>query len=325
MRRTLGLLAVLTVVAAFVPFVLPESQQAVAVRVLIFALMATGWNLMSGYGGMFSFGNAAYFGVGAYADALLVTEHSISPWIGMAVGAALAAVLAVLTGYLAFRYKVRGAYFALATFAIAEMLRLLASNTHWVNGTIGYHVPLLRSESWWMLQFDANAPEYYWTGLALVVLAFVVTLLYLHSRAGRYTVAIRDDEAAAEAIGIPVLRYKVTTMALAAAITAVAGAFYAQYYLFVDPDIVLGQTQSIQAIVPAVVGGVGTLWGPIVGAVIVGPLSTLTASLLRTPPESLSFLAGRGGLDVILYAVLVIVIVLALPKGLYGTVRRLRR
>jgi branched-chain amino acid transport system permease protein len=322
-RGTLGVLAVVTVVAATMPFVLPESQQAVAIRVLIFALMATGWNLMSGYGGMFSFGNAAYFGVGAYADVVLLVGFDVSPWIAMLAGAALAAALAVGTGYVAFRYKVRGAYFALATFAIAEMLRLLATDTTWVNGTIGYHVPLLQEESWWKFQFEANAPEYFWIGLALVVVAFLAVFFYLRSKAGRYAVAIRDDEDAAAALGIPVMRYKLTTMALAAAITAVAGAFYAQYYMFVDPDIVLGQAQSIQAIVPAVVGGVGTLWGPIIGAVIVGPLSTVTATLLREPPEALSFLAGRGGLDVVLYAVLVIVIVLALPKGLYGTIRQL--
>jgi len=321
LRRDGLVLLVVTTVAALVPYVLPAAQQVVAVRILIFALMALGWNLMSGFGGMFSFGHAAYFGIGAYADTYLLVNHGISPWIGMVIGAVLAGAVAALTGFLAFRYKVRGAYFALATFAFAEMLRLLAANTTVVNGAVGYRVPLLPEQSWWMLQFDAGAPEYYWIGLALVALAVLVTLLYLRSRSGRFTVAIRDDEDAAESLGVAVMRYKLTTMALSGAITALAGAFYAQYYLFVDPDIAFGQQQSIQAILPAVVGGVGTVWGPLVGAVILGPLSDVSATLLRTPPEFLSFLQGRNGLDVMLYALILIVIVLALPKGLYGTLR----
>lgn len=321
LRRDLLILSVIAAVAALAPLVLPAAQQSVAVRVLIFALMALGWNLMSGFGGMFSFGHAAYFGIGAYTSSYLLINHGVSPWISMVVGGALAGAVAALIGYLAFRYQVKGAYFALATFAFAEMLRLIAANTELVNGTIGYRVPLMRGESWWMLQFKAGAPEYFWVGLALVVLAVLVTIFYLRSRSGQYTIAIRDDEQAAESLGIAVMSYKLKTMALSGAITAVAGVFYSQYYLFIDPDIAFGQQQSIQAILPAVIGGVGTLWGPLVGAVILGPLSDVTATLLRTPPEFLSFLEGRGGLDVILYAILLIVIVIALPKGLYGTLK----
>ena len=326
--RHLGVLVVVVALAAFVPKLLPASQQSVAVQVLIFAIMAAGWNLMSGFGGMFNFGNAAYFGLGAYADAYLLVEHGISPWIGMAVGCVLAAALAAGIGFLTFRYNVRGAYFALATFAFAEMLRLIATNTSLVNGAVGYNVPLLSgsSSSWSMLQFPAGDARYFWIGLALLALVMVITIAYLRSRAGQYTVAIRDDEAAAGSLGVPVLRYRLTTMALSGAITAVAGAFYTQYYLYVNPDLAFGKTQSIQSILPAVVGGVGTLWGPVIGAAILGPLNQATTSLLRSPPELLSFLQGRSGLDVVIYAVLLILIVLLMPKGIYGVVRdRVRR
>lgn len=319
--RSVIILAVITVVAAFAPAVLPESRQAIAVRVLIFAIMAIGWNLMSGYGGMFSFGHAAFFGIGAYTDAFLLVHYGWSPWLSLIVGAVLAALIAVCIGYIAFRYKLRSAYFALATFAFAEMLRLLATNTDWVNGTTGFHVPLLMESSWWMLQFGANAPEYYYIGLAMVVLCLLATMLYLRSRSGIYTVAIRDNEEAADALGVNVMRVKLTTMALSAAITATAGMFYAQYYMFVDPDIAFGQAQSVQAIAPAVIGGVATLWGPLVGALILGPLSDLTATWLRNPPAFLDFLTGRGGLDVVLYAVLLILIALVLPKGIVGSIR----
>jgi branched-chain amino acid transport system permease protein len=314
-------LGVLVAVLAFLPLVFPPAQQAVAVRVLIFALMAVGWNLMSGFGGMFSFGHAAYFGIGAYTGAWLLVEHGVSPWLGMLAGAALAAGFGALIGFLALRYRLRGAYFALATFAVAEMLRLLATNSDLVNRAVGYNVPLLQGNSWSMLQFPAGSPNYFWVGLGLVALAVAISVLYLRSRAGQFTLAARDDELAAASLGVPVLRHQLLTIALSAAITAVAGVFYVQYYLYVNPDLAFGASVSIQAILPAVIGGVGTVWGPVVGAVILGPLSDVTATLLRQPPEFLGFLAGRGGLDVMLYAVLLIVIVLALPQGVYGAAR----
>jgi branched-chain amino acid transport system permease protein len=324
--RNLAVLGVLVVVLAPLALVLPPAQQAVAVRVLIFALMAIGWNVMSGFGGMFSFGHAAYFGIGAYTGAWLLVEHGVSPWFGMLAGAALAAGFGTLTGFLALRYRLRGAYFALATFAVAEMLRLLATSSDLVNRAVGYNVPLLRGTSWSMLQFPAGSPNYFWAGLGLVAVAVAVSVLYLRSRAGQFTLAARDDEVAAASVGVPVLRYQLFTIALSAAITAVAGVFYVQYYLYVNPDLAFGASVSIQAILPAVIGGVGTVWGPVIGAVILGPLSDVTATLLRQPPEFLGFLAGRGGLDVMLYAVLLIVIVLALPQGVYGAAEeRLRR
>ncbi|GGJ50070.1 branched-chain amino acid ABC transporter permease [Streptomyces brasiliensis] len=321
LKRSLLILVAIAAVAACAPFVLPESRQSIAIRVLIFAMMAIGWNLMSGYGGMFSFGHAAYFGIGAYTDTYLLVTFGWSPWLALVVGAALAALVAAGIGYVAFRYKLRSAYFALGTFAIAEMLRLLATNTKWVNGTTGYHVPLLPESSWTMLQFGANAAEYFYIGLAMVVVCMVVTLLYLRSRSGIYTVAIRDNEDAADALGISVMRVRLTTMALSAAITAAAGMFYAQYYTFVDPDTAFGSAQSVQAIAPAVIGGVATPWGPLVGALILGPLADLTVTWLRTPPAFLDFLTGRSGLDVVLYAILLIVIALVLPKGIVGSIQ----
>jgi branched-chain amino acid transport system permease protein len=320
-NRHLAVVAVLAVLLAPLPFVLPGAQEAVVVRVLIFALLAIGWNIMSGFGGMFSFGHAAYFGLGAYTTAWLLVERDVSPWIGMVAGMAVAAAFAVIVGFLALRYKLRGAYFALATFAFAEMLRLWATNSDFVNRAEGYHVPLLPENSWWYMQFEPGSPNYFWIALALTVAALVVSILFLRSRAGQFTLAARDDEEAAASVGIPVMRYKLMTMALAGAISSVAGAFYVQYYLFVDPDLAFGSSQSIQAILPAVIGGVATIWGPVIGAAVLGPLSDVTATVLRNPPPFLDFLQGRGGLDVILYGLLLIVIILLLPKGIYGALR----
>jgi len=321
-NRHLLAIGMLAVVLIPLPLLLPAAQGAVAVRVLIFAIMSIGWNIMSGFGGMFSFGHAAYFGLGAYTSAWLLVEHNVSPWIGMAVGMVVAAVFGVVVGFLALRYRLKGAYFALATFAFAEMLRLYASSSNLVNQASGYHVPLLPDDtSWWFMQFEAGSPNYFWIALGLTVFGLVVSVLFLRSRVGRFSVAARDDEEAAASIGIPVMRCKLVTIALSAAITATAGSFFTQYYLFIDPDLAFGSSVSIQAILPAVIGGVATIWGPVIGAVVLGPLSDVTATLLREPPAFLSFLQGRVGLDIILYGILLILIVLLLPKGIYGALR----
>jgi branched-chain amino acid transport system permease protein len=294
--------------------------------VLIFAILALGWNIMSGFGGMFSFGHAAYFGLGAYVSVWLLVEQGISPWIGMLAGMAVAAAFAVLIGFLALRYRLKGAYFALSTFAFAEMLRLYATNSDLVNRAVGYNVPLRGESSLAFMQFEPGAASYFWIALALTVLALVVTIVFLRSRIGRFAVAVRDDEDAAAALGIPVMRTKLITIALSAAITSVAGTFYVQYYFFIDPDTAFGSSVSIQAILPAVIGGVATIWGPVIGAAILGPLNDITATLLRNPPPGLEFLQGRAGLDVMVYAVLLILIILLLPQGVYGAIReRLQR
>jgi branched-chain amino acid transport system permease protein len=313
--------AVLAVVLALVPLVLAPAQLAVAVRVLIFAILSLGWNIMSGFGGMFSFGHAAYFGLGAYVSVWLLVERGISPWIGMVAGMVVAAAFAAFVGFLALRYRLKGAYFALSTFAFAEMLRLLATNSDLVNRAVGYNVPIRPESSWAFMQFEPGSANYFWIALALTVLALVVTILFLRSKIGRFTIAVRDDEDAAAALGIPVMRTKLITIALSGAISSVAGTFYVQYYFFVDPDVAFGSSVSIQAILPAVIGGVATIWGPVIGAFILGPLNDITATLLRNPPPALDFLQGRAGLDVMVYAVLLILIVLLLPQGVYGALR----
>ncbi len=320
-RRHLVAVVVLAIVLLPLPLVLPVAQQSVAVRVLIFALLSIGWNVMSGFGGMFSFGHAAFFGLGAYTSAWLLVEKGVSPWIGMLAGMVAAALFGVLVGFLALRYRLKGAYFALSTFAFAEMLRLIATNSDFVNRAVGYNVPLRQDYSLWFIQFEPGSAMYFWVALALTVVALTVSILFLRSRTGRFAVAVRDDEDAAAALGISVMRTKLITIALSAAISSVAGAFYVQYYFFIDPAGAFGSSVSIQAILPAVIGGVATIWGPVIGAAILGPLNDVTATLLRNPPAGLEFLQGRAGLDVIVYAVLLILIVLLLPQGVYGAIR----
>ena len=309
------------VVGVALPFILPAAELAIAMRVLIFAIMGIGWNMMSGFGGMFSFGHAAYFGIGSYTTAVLLVDYGISPWIGLLAGMVVAAAAAVGLSYLALRYKLTGAYYALSTFAFAEMLRLFTVGNATLNKTVGFTVPVMREDSWSMFQFSVGSPIYFWIGVGMLVVALLVSIQYLRSRTGRFSLASRDDDMAAAAVGIDVLRYKLTTVAISAAITAMAGTLYLQYYMFIDPELAFGAQVSNNAIITAVVGGVSTVWGPVVGAVAMAPLSDMVAGILRNPPEWLAFLQGHGGLDILIYAVVLIVCVLLLPKGIYGTVK----
>lgn len=320
-RRSYLALLVLTVVLAVLPLVMSERIETIAVQTLIFAIMAVGWNLMSGYGGMFSFGHAAFFGIGAYTDAYLLVDHGISPWLSMVIGALLSAFAGVVIAYLCLRYRLAGAYFALATFAFAQMFLLVAQSLGFLNKTEGFNVPILPHESWAMMQFDQGSNYYYWIPLGILVIGVAGTIAFVNTRAGQYVQAVRDDEIAAASLGVNALRYQLISVALSCALTAVAGAFYTQYYFFVGPDQAFGPTVSIQAIIPAVIGGIGTIWGPLIGALIVGPLSQAITSLLRDPPGFLGFLQGVSGLDVAVYAALLILIVLFMPKGIYGTIR----
>jgi len=312
---------VLVVLAFPLPLLLDQGQEAVAIRVLIFAMLGMSWNIMSGFGGMFSFGHAAYFGIGGYSSSILLVNFGISPWIGMVVGMGVAAIYGVIVGWLCFRYKLRGTYFALATFAFAEMLRIIVQSADIVNSSVGYNVPLIQGSSWWMMQFPAGSPNYFWLGLGLMAACLVVTIVFVRSKAGRFTVAIREDETAASSLGVPVLRFKLTAIALSGSIGAVAGVFYTQFYLFIDPELGFGAYRSIEAILIPVVGGIGTIWGPIVGSVLLAPLNDITAAILRNPPPFLDFLEGRTGLDVMLYAILIIIVILFLPKGVFGTIK----
>ncbi|WP_033187966.1 MULTISPECIES: branched-chain amino acid ABC transporter permease [Nocardiaceae] len=321
LRRQVITLAVGFVVVAALPLVLGEQAQTVAVRTLIFGIMAVAWNIMSGFGGMFSFGHAAFFGIGAYTGAYLLVDHGVSPWISMVVAAVLSASVGTLLAYLCLRYRLAGSYFALATFAFAQMFLLLVQNLDVFNKTEGFNVPILPRDSWWMLQFEKGSANYIWIPLVILALAVLGTIFYVRSRAGQFVQAVRDDATAAASLGIDTMKYRLIAVAASCALTAVAGVYYVQYYFFVGPEQAFGSAVSVEAIVPAVIGGIGTIWGPVIGAAVIGPLSEVINELLRNPPEFLGFLDGAIGLDVAVYSVILILIVIFLPKGIFGTVR----
>jgi branched-chain amino acid transport system permease protein len=239
----------------------------------------------------------------------------------MLVGAVVSAAVGTTIAYLCLRYRLAGSYFALATFAFAQMFLLLVQNLEVFNKTEGFNVPILPRDSWWMLQFEKGSANYLWIPLVILALAVLGTIFYVRSRPGQYVQAIRDDATAAASLGIDTMKYRLIAVAASCALTAVAGVYYVQYYFFVGPEQAFGSAVSVEAIVPAVIGGIGTIWGPVLGAAVIGPLSELINELLRNPPAFLEFLQGSIGLDVAVYSVILILIVIFLPKGIFGTIR----
>jgi branched-chain amino acid transport system permease protein len=310
--RAAGLAAALLLVAV-PPFLSPYAVHTL-VLVLYFAYLGTAWNVLGGYAGQFSFGHAAFFGIGAYTSTLLFVRLGISPWIGLVAGGLLAAAFGCLGGYLSFRYGLRGPYFALVTLAFAEMLRLVAVNWMAVGGPMGILIPLSKTgDSVWRLQFQEKLP-YCYVALALLGAAIGLVRALERSRFGHLLAAIRENEDAAEASGVDTLSTKLVAMALSAFLTAAGGTFYAQYFAFIDPGLVFGPAVSVEILLRPIVGGPGTLFGPLLGSIVLTPLSELTRALIR----------GRPGVDVMVYGALLVVVITFLPGGLAGAWRRLR-
>lgn len=307
----------------FSVFNFSDFQVSIAVFILYWALLGTAWNIMGGYAGQFSFGHAAYFGIGAYTSTVLLINYELSPWIGMLVGALLAGIFGLLTGTLTFRYGLKGPYFALATFAFAEMLRLVATELEFINTSIGLHVPLIKGDSWALLQFNENPKNYYFAILILLAVGLLVNIAVTHSKTGYYLQAIREDEDAAEALGVNLIRYKVLAVVISAALTALGGSFFAQFFRFINPDLAFGVAISIEILLRPIVGGTGTIWGPLIGALFLTPLSEITRTIVRTPPNFLQFLKGRTGVDEMLFGIILIIVIIYLPDGIVGGYRKI--
>jgi branched-chain amino acid transport system permease protein len=316
-------LAVLILVLVPLPFFLNQFQISIAILILFWAYLGTAWNILGGYAGPFSFGHAAYYGLGAYTSTVLFVDYGISPWLGMIAGAGLAALFGLATGYLSFRYGLRGPYFALATFAFAEMLRLLATETELINTSIGIHVPLIGGDSWLKLQFENTPRNYYFVILGLFAFGMIVTIAVVRSKWGYYFQAIREDEDAAAALGVDPLRYKVLAVVISGALTGLGGSFFVQYFLFIDPSLAFGVRLSIDILLRPIVGGIGTIWGPLIGALFLTPLAEFTRAFVRTPPGFLDFIEGRAGVDVMLFGAILIVVIIFMPDGILGAVKRL--
>jgi len=306
MNRDLSAIALFGVaVAALATFAQSGVLLTFVMMSLYAALLSQAWNILGGYGGQLSFGHALFFGVGAYAQALGQLNLGINPWLALPIAIALGALVGMAVGGLTFRYGLKGSYFALVTLAFAEVFRILALSASFTGGGVGLMVPLQEGAA--NMQF-ASRRGYIYLLLAFVVLALGVTAWLRHSRFGAYLQAVRDNEDAARAIGVNPLRVKLGGIALSAAFMSAAGAFYVQVFQYIDPGIAFGSAVSVEALVGAIVGGMGTLWGPVLGAVALHGLADLTRNLFGELP----------GISMVIYGVVLILIVMFLPRGISG-------
>ncbi len=269
------------------------------------ALLAQAWNVLGGFGGQFSFGHALFFGMGAYVQVISQVSHGLSAWFALVLAVLLAAAVGAGTGAVSFRYGLKGSYFALVTLAFAEVARILAVSVGFTGGGVGMMLPL--HESFANMQFGSRR------GNVLLVLGFVLAALLFtvwlrHSRFGARLQAVRDNEDAARAVGVDPFRIKLAAITASAALMGAAGAFYVQVFQYVDPGIAFGAAVSVEALVGAIVGGMGTLWGPVLGALVLHALADATRNLFGQLP----------GLNMIIYGSVLILIVIFVPRGLAG-------
>jgi branched-chain amino acid transport system permease protein len=282
------------------------------VMALLIALVGQGWNLLGGYGGQYSFGHAAFFGTGAYVTAILQTRYGINAWLGFVVGIAAGALVGAVIGALSFRSGLKGSYFALITLAFAEVLRIIATVTPITGAGVGTLIKLdLRPEAF---QFQSRAP-FYWIILAMVGVSLVLIRLIENSRFGAYLVAVRENEDAAKALGVDATVVKLGAMTMSAAIAAAGGCFYAQYFLFIDAGIAYGPWISIEALLAPIIGGIGTVFGPLLGALVVKTLGELTKHVT----------GGAPGLDLVIYGSVLVLVIAFAPRGIAGLLVALHR
>jgi branched-chain amino acid transport system permease protein len=314
-RNALLLLFALLLLA---PLGLNRYGLSLMILVLYFAFVGQAWNIMMGLCGQLSLGQALYVGLGAYAAAALYQYFGVVPWLGMVAAVVICVAVASFIGWLAFRFGIGGTYFALLTIAFAEFTRIGFDNFRWVGGSGGFFLKVAQHGSTDWLNLRGEPPMFYYLALALVVFGFLVTAWLLRSRAGYYFRAIRDNEEAARAAGVDVFRYKMAAIQISAALTGIAGVFFAFYYNNLFPEQTFNISRSIEIILAPIIGGIGTLFGPVIGAALLTMLSASLTELLQI------FGIEAPGLTQILYGFALALAIMFMPHGVWpGIARRL--
>lgn len=307
-RQWVGLAVLLAL--AVVPVFLSEHQTHVLVSILLFAYLSSSWNILGGFTGQLSFGHAVFMAVGAYTSTILLLHAGVSPWIGMLAGGLAAAALGVFIGYLSFRYGIKGTYFALVTLAFTEIARIVALNTPAIGGALGLYIPI-NANDFWQLKF-VDKSQYYYVVFGFLLLVLAVGAWLERSRFGHRLVAIRENEEAAQALGVNILRYKLLATALSAFLTAFGGTLYAHYVTFIDPHTLLNMNMALEITIYSIVGGLGTIWGPLLGAGFLVPI----AEIVRA-----AFGQSYAGIHLVVYGAVLIAVILFAPDGFMGLFR----
>jgi branched-chain amino acid transport system permease protein len=280
--------------------------QHVMILVFMFGMMAVAWNIMGGYAGMFSFGQVAFFGIGAYTSSFLLITCHINPWLGLVVGGVIAALVAAAIGYPC--SNLRGHYFAIASIAFGEIVRTHFNNWKLVGAAEGMTLPMLE-ESFENFMFHSSKLPYYYIMLAFLIVSLVVCYIVATSKMGYYFRAIKESHDVAKVLGVNVVWYRLIAIMISAFLTAMAGTFYAQYVLYLDPESVLILPISVQIVLISMLGGAGSIMGPVIGAAILIPVSEVTRVML----------GHKGtGIDMLIYGALITLISVYQPKGVWG-------
>jgi len=283
----------------------------VMILVFMYAMLGVAWNIMGGYAGMFSFGQAAFFGIGAYTSSFLLMTFHVNPWIGLIAGGVVAALVAAAIGYPC--SNLRGHYFAIASIAFAEIVRVHFNNWTLVNAAEGISLPML-DESFINFMFHNSKVPYYYIMLAFLIIALVVCYFVATSKMGYYFRAIKESHDVAEVLGVNVVRYRLIAIMISAFLSAMAGSFYAQYVLYIDPESVMLLAISVQIVLLSMLGGAGSVMGPVIGAAVLIPIAEVTRV----------WLGHRGtGVDMLIYGFLITIISVYQPQGVWGLLSRI--
>lgn len=316
-RRSLAAATAFVAVAACMPAVADDFQLSVLALIFLFAFVGQAWNLMMGYAGQLSLGHALYFGLGGYTVAVLAQSYGVSPWLGFPAAFAVSAAAGAAVGVAGFRFAVRGVYFALLTIAFAELVRILFEHWEFVGKTGGFFLRALTPENRPLVSLRGDATFFYYALLATLVLGWGAAMWLVSGRIGFYWRAIREDEDAARAIGVPAFRMKVLAAAVSAGLTGIGGGWFALMQGSLFPETMLGMRMSIDILIAPIVGGLGSLFGPILGAFIIVPLNEVSKELAQH--------FNASGLNFFIYGALLMAIVLFAPHGLWPPLARLLR
>ena len=279
------------------------------IMIFMHAVMAQSWNVIAGFSGQISLGQGAFFGIGAYATSFFYIEYGISPWLSMPFGILVSGIFAILIGIPMLRLS--GHYFAIATLLIGISFQVVFQRWDLVGAASGLWVPMTSEDSWAALQFHSSKVSYYYIFLVFFIVTFFIVWLLSRSKLGYRLRAVRDDPQAALSLCINVSNYKIIAYVISAMIMAPMGSLFAQYILIIDPDRVFNIEISIIVLLITVLGGIGNVWGPIIGAAILIPISEY----------SRIYLGGTGGaVDLILYGLILMIICIFRPDGLISFV-----
>ena len=304
--RDFSAIATFVLLVGAIPFMTDSGVVLNFVMMALYAcLLAQAWNVLGGLGGQFSFGHALFFGTGAYVQVMTQVHWGWNPWVSILIAMGMSAVIGLSVGALSFRYGLKGSYFALVTLAFAEVFRIVALSVTFTGAGVGLMLPL--RESFGNMQFASKA-GYLWLVLGLVAIALLTTAWLRHSRFGAYLQAVRDNEDAARAIGVNPFTIKLWATVISGALMGAGGAFYVQVFQYIDPALAFGPHTSVEALVGAIVGGMGTLWGPVVGALTLHVLADVTRNLFGQLP----------GINMVVYGCVLVLIVMFMPRGIIG-------